>query len=183
MLYKYIYTHTCIDHRQSNCRFGVQILGTFSDIGDPMFLPVPSSSFQFLPVPSTVSLPTWPRIQLRLRTQNTVNTGGELRILAPLEFGFDPDPDAPLIQGDKQTRCLINEYESLGLLWFGYDLDMSCHSPEKSKTCWSLIQPLGTHVRFSRINMRRCVQMSCGTGWIPVLNLHLVLELRYILVG
>ena len=53
MLYKYIYTHTCIDHRQSNCRFGVQILGTFSDIGDPMFLPVPSSSFQFLPVPSS----------------------------------------------------------------------------------------------------------------------------------
>lgn len=54
------------------------------------------------------------RIQLLLRTQNTVLTGGELVILAPLEFGFDPDPDAPLIQGDKQTRCLIMEYESLG---------------------------------------------------------------------
>ena len=66
-------------------------------------------------VPCSVQ-PSLPRIQLRLRTQNTVNTGGELRILAPLEFGFDPDPDAPLIQGDKQTRCLIDEYESLGLL-------------------------------------------------------------------
>eukprot|EP00434_Breviolum_minutum_P007151 symbB.v1.2.006312.t1/scaffold354.1/size221495/7 len=54
-------------------------------------------------------------MQLTLRTQNTVMTGGQLVILAPLEFGFDPDPQAPLIQGDKQTRCLIMEYENFNL--------------------------------------------------------------------
>ena len=54
------------------------------------------------------------RIQVTLRTQNTVNTGGQLVILAPLEFGFDPEEGSQLIQGDKQTRCLIMEYEHLG---------------------------------------------------------------------
>lgn len=63
-------------------------------------------------------------IQLQLRTQNTVKTGGELRILAPLEFGFDPD-DAPLIQGDKQTRCLINEYENFDLSSLPYTWRMA----------------------------------------------------------
>ena len=64
------------------------------------------------------------RMQLTLRTQNTVMTGGQLVILAPLEFGFDPDPQAPLIQGDKQTRCLIMEYENLGLHdWNFKDVD------------------------------------------------------------
>ncbi|CAE7875776.1 CRWN1, partial [Symbiodinium microadriaticum] len=51
-------------------------------------------------------------VQLTLRTQNVVSTSGQMIITAPLEFGFDPVANAPLIEGDKQTPCLIREYEN-----------------------------------------------------------------------
>jgi len=51
-------------------------------------------------------------VQLTLRTQNVVSTSGQMIITAPLEFGFDPIANAPLIEGDKQTACLIREYEN-----------------------------------------------------------------------
>ena len=176
MLYKYIYTNTCIDHRQSDCRFGVQILGTFSDIGDPMFLPVPSSSFQFL---TLCHFPRDPGFSFDCGRRTLwipeASYGSWLR------WSLDSTQIQMLHWFKATSRPGVWSTNMRALAC--YDLEMSCHSPEKSKTCWSLIQPLGTHVRFSRINMRRCVQMSCGTGWIPVLNLHLVLELRYILVG
>ena len=51
-------------------------------------------------------------VSVTLRTQNVVSTSGQLYITAPLEFGFDPIPNAPLIEGDKQTPCLIREYDN-----------------------------------------------------------------------
>ena len=51
-------------------------------------------------------------VKITLRTQNVVSTNGQIHITAPLEFGFDPTPTAPLIEGDKQTPCQIREYDN-----------------------------------------------------------------------
>eukprot|EP00931_Biecheleriopsis_adriatica_P055485 TRINITY_DN32821_c0_g1_i1.p1 TRINITY_DN32821_c0_g1~~TRINITY_DN32821_c0_g1_i1.p1 ORF type:complete len:3996 (-),score=741.57 TRINITY_DN32821_c0_g1_i1:75-12062(-) len=49
-------------------------------------------------------------MMLTFRTQNSIKTDAELHITAPLDFAFNATPGAELIEGDKQTRCILREY-------------------------------------------------------------------------
>ena len=86
-------------------------------------------------------------VQITLRTQNVVSTNGQIYITAPLEFGFDPIPNAPLIEGDKQTNCLIREYEN--------------HNMSKVPYTWRLAESLAELVSSKLANMIFTFPMLC----------------------